>query len=160
MGDNNNDNNDFQRFIDDNGDIVEIRRERLANGIIKTTTIKRDPNGNVISQSLNINQDNSNININTNNESIHVNYGDINIQPDNNNHVILLNIGSNNRRNRNRNIYNNRWNGNRMDDASMNNMRNINNIGNEINNMVRNMMNNLNNNLNNIYNNLANNAVY
>ena len=54
MGDNNNENNNFQRFVDDDGYIVEIRRERLDNGI-KTTTIKKDADGNIKSQSININ---------------------------------------------------------------------------------------------------------
>ena len=49
-GNNTNDNNDFQRIVDNNGYITEIKKERLDNGLIKTTTTKKDPNGNIIFQ--------------------------------------------------------------------------------------------------------------
>ena len=121
-GNNNNDNNDFQRIIDDNGYITEIKKERLSNGLIKTTTTKKDPNGNIISQSQGIAGGNSMFSNN-----------------------ILFNLSPNffsNNMNMNNTFMNNM-------NPNNTNMNNMNIFGSGINNIMSNMFNNITNAINN-----------
>ena len=168
---NNNINNNvnIQTTVDQFGNITTTKIEQLPNGQTRTTSITRDRNGQVISQSMNTNfGGNSNMN---NMNNIQFNMGMNNMMNGMNSMNRRMNnniIGMNTMNRRmNNNIINMNPNDmndvNRSDLNNMNNTNNMNNMMSGMNNMNDNMsnmmanMNNMMNNMSAMFNNIFNN---
>ena len=87
--------NDIQRIVDDNGCVTEIKKEVLSNGILKTTTTKKDPNGNILCQSENYAGGNGFNGLNANNMVFSFSSSNNNF-PNNMNNMNIFGFGINN----------------------------------------------------------------
>ena len=155
---NNNNNNNIQRVSDQFGNVKEISNEVLSNGQLKTTTVTRDRNGNVIGATMNISGGN---NFNNNNQMISMNNSN---GANNNNNIMMMNTMMNNMNNMSMNMANMFSNmgmnmANMFNNMGMNMNMMFNNMGMNMNNMFNimgnNMGMNMGNNMNNPFNNMG-----
>ena len=131
---NNNNNMNFQRSVDQNGNVTDVRTEQLSNGMIRKTSTTRDRNGNILMQNMStIPGNNSNniqsFNMSTNNMNNAMNSMNYDISSMNNNDIntnnMMMNL--NNMFNNMNQMFNNMFN-NGLGYMNFNNMGNMNNM--------------------------------